>query len=74
LAKIQGNYNHNLAKKQTLSSALLSADIIMLIHRDKIHDNSENKPDKGRTEIIVAKKRNGCIGTIKNIENRVQIL
>ena len=39
------------------------ADLILLVYRDEVYN--EDSPDKGIAEVIVAKQRNGPIGTVR---------
>ena len=40
------------------------ADIVMFIYRDEYYD-PENTEKKGKAEIIIAKQRNGPVGTVE---------
>ncbi|MBF0211466.1 MAG: replicative DNA helicase, partial [Desulfamplus sp.] len=41
------------------------ADIVAFIYRDEVYNKEESNPNKGIAEIIVAKNRNGAVGTAK---------
>ncbi|WP_080798032.1 replicative DNA helicase [Desulfamplus magnetovallimortis] len=39
------------------------ADIVSFIYRDEVYNKNEDNPSRGKAEIIVAKNRNGSVGT-----------
>ena len=41
------------------------ADIIIFVYRDEVYNKEEDNPNKGIAEIIMAKNRNGSVGTVR---------
>ncbi|MBL0700711.1 MAG: replicative DNA helicase [Desulfosarcina sp.] len=40
------------------------ADLVAFIYRDEVYNKDENNPQKGTSEIILAKHRNGAVGKV----------
>ena len=60
-----GRANHRPQLSDIRESGAIEqdADVVMFIHREEYYD--PDTPDKGIAELIVAKQRNGALGTVK---------
>lgn len=41
------------------------ADLVLFVYRDEVYNRDANNPEKGIAELILAKQRNGPIGTVR---------
>ena len=60
-----GRANHRPLLSDIRESGAIEqdADVVMFIHREEYYD--PETPDKGIAELIIAKQRNGALGTVK---------
>ena len=54
-----------LADLRESGSIEQDADVVLFLHRERGFDNNEEVPNNIETELILAKQRNGPVGTIK---------
>ena len=54
-----------LADLRESGSIEQDADVVMFLHRERGYGDSDEQPNNIETEVIVAKQRNGPVGTVK---------
>lgn len=71
LSQLSRNVENRIDKKPVLSDLRESgsieqdADLVLLLYRNQSYSNNENLSNNQITELIIAKQRNGPIGTVK---------
>ena len=59
----RANHRPQLSDIRETGAIEQDADVVMFIHREEYYD--PDTPDKGMAELIIAKQRNGSLGTVK---------
>jgi len=55
----------DLSRLSGSNSIEAEADVVLFIYRDNVYNRSEDNPERGMADIIVAKHRNGQTGLVK---------